>query len=103
MAPRAAAALRPTSGLRDGDVSSPLMLPDLEVGGDEVTGPPPWDDTGDLIGEGERAFKVLRLVRPAGRCMLSRNAAVAWSCSAWTTSAKEMNERRRTSDASSEP
>jgi hypothetical protein len=37
-------------GFRLGDMSSPLIEPDLLVGGD-VSG---WDDMGDRIGDGER-------------------------------------------------
>lgn len=90
------------SGFLDGDISKPLMDPDLLVGGD-VSGP--WDEIGDLIGDGERLMPAeLREVNPA-RCIESRlPAAAPWApCSACTTSAKEMKLRRRTSEESSEP
>ena len=91
----------------------PLEL-DLQLfGGEaETEGSPPCDDTGDRIGEGDRFAAAAPLpprdeseVRPA-RWIDSRLPATPEGeapCSAWTTSAKEMKLRRRTSVESSEP
>ena len=90
-------------GFRTGDSLKPLTDPELLMGG-EVS--PPWDDTGDLIGEGDRllAPRDEIEVSPA-RCIDSRLPATPEEgpCSAWTTSAKEMKLSRRTSVESSEP
>ena len=88
-------------GHRDGLSSIPFMLPGLLVGG-LVSGP--WLDTGDRMGEGERFIAEGRDVRPV-RCMLSRELAMppAGLCSACTTSANEMKDRRRTSAESRDP
>ena len=59
------------SGLRDGLSSRPLIEPLLLVGGD-VPGPPPWLETGERIGEGDRfMFMADSEVKPA-RCIESR-------------------------------
>lgn len=89
-------------GFRTGDMLKPLRDPELLFGG-EVS--PPCEDTGDLIGEGERpALRDDREVNPA-RCIDSRLPATAEGgpCSAWTTSAKEMKLNRLTSAESRDP
>lgn len=84
-----------------GDMSKPLIEPDLLVGG-EVSAP--WDEMGERMGDGERLTPAdEREVRP-GMCTDSRLlAAIPWDCSAWTTSAKEIKLRRRTSAESRDP
>lgn len=92
------------SGFLLGDVSRPLSEADLLFGG-EVPAPPVVEETGDRIGDGDRLLATVdRLVRPA-RCRESREpASPAWPwCSAWTTSAKLMKLRRRTSALLSSP
>lgn len=84
-------------------MSRPFILPGLLVGG---LVPGPWLETGDRIGDGDRFMAdAEREVRPT-MCILSRDDMEGrwWPmCSAWTTSANEMKERRLTSAESREP
>ena len=70
------------------------------VGGDALM---PYDDTGDLTGEGERLAVAERLIN----CRLSLEPNVSCrscsTCSACTTSANEMKLKRRGSVISREP
>ena len=91
------------NGFLAGDRLSPLIEPDLLLGGD-VSGA--CEETGDLMGEGERlTFIEAKDVRPA-RCIESRLAVASppgGACSACTTSANEMKLNRRTSVESNDP
>ncbi len=90
------------SGFLAGDKLNPLTDPDLLFGGD-VSGA--CEDTGDLIGEGERLTPMeAKDVKPA-RCIESRLpvASPGGPCSACTTSANEMKLKRRTSVESNDP
>lgn len=90
------------NGFLTGDKLNPFTDPDLLFGGD-VSGA--CEDTGDLMGEGERLTPIeARDVRPA-RCMESRLpvASPGGPCSACTTSANEMKLRRRMSVESNDP
>lgn len=65
-------------GFLTGDMLNPLMDPGMLLGGD-VSGP--WDETGDLIGDGERLAPLDPIeVRPA-RCIESR-LLLGGTCSA---------------------
>jgi hypothetical protein len=61
-------------------------------GGDTAS---PWDDTGDRTGDGERLAVADKLMN----CAASRSVS---ACSACTTSAKEMKDKRRGSCVSSD-
>jgi hypothetical protein len=90
------------NGLRTGDKLMPFTDPDLLCGGD-VSGA--CEDTGDLIGEGERLTPIeARDVKPA-TCIESRLpvARPGGPCSACTTSANDMKLRRLTSAESNDP
>jgi len=84
-----------------GDISSPLIEPDLLVGGDVSA----WEEMGDLMGEGERLIPAdEREVKPGMRIDSRLLAATLLPpCSACTTSANEIKLRRRMSVESKDP
>lgn len=86
-------------GFLTGDMLSPLIDPEMLFGG-EVSGP--CEDTGDLIGDGDRLTPLDPMEVSPARCIESR-LLFGGTCSAWTTSANDIKLRRRTSAESSEP
>ena len=77
------------------------MLPGLLVGG---LVPCPGLDTGERMGDGDRLSAADGSeVKPAMWMLSLEPTAPAWLCSAWTTSANEIKDSRRTSAESSDP